>query len=59
MLHVSLVVKNSCKIDFVEEEKKSEEKYLTGTVWEGISMDFNTFQTPCVLTGSGYFSIKT
>lgn len=57
MLHVSLILKDNSKTNFVE-EKKSKKKYLTGTVWEESSVDFNTFQTPCVLTMSGYFSIN-
>lgn len=58
MLHVSLIQKNGCKTDLVE-EKQSKKKYLTATIWEEISVGFNTSQTPRVRAMSGYFSIQT
>lgn len=40
MWHVSLIRKNGCKTDFtVQKEKQSKKKYLTGTIWEEISVD--------------------
>lgn len=41
-----------------DEHLQSSAGYLNGTVWEKISVDFSTHQTPYVLTMSEYFSTK-